>query len=54
MRYRSVRPDDAGIREAMKTITSESRLPGYRRIPVMRKLGFQVLWSYKQKKPPTQ
>ena len=35
MRYRSVRPDDASIREAMKKIASERRRFGYRRIHVM-------------------
>ena len=32
MRYRGVRPDDAAIREAMKTVASERRRFGYRRI----------------------
>ena len=35
MRYRSVRPDDATIREAMKKVASERRRFGYRRIHVM-------------------
>ena len=35
MRYRSVRPDDAAIREAMKKVASERRRFGYRRIHVM-------------------
>ena len=35
MRYRSVRPDDASIREAMKKIASERRRYGSRRIHVM-------------------
>ena len=35
MRYRSVRPDDASIREAMKKVASERRRFGYRRIHVM-------------------
>ncbi len=35
MRYRSVRPDDAAIREAMKKLASERRRFGYRRIHVM-------------------
>ena len=35
MRYRSVRPDDASIREAMKQVASERRRFGYRRILVM-------------------
>ncbi len=35
MRYRSVRPNDAAIREAMKKVTSERRRFGYRRIHVM-------------------
>ena len=35
MRYRSVRPDDASIREAMKKVACERRRFGYRRIHVM-------------------
>ena len=35
MRYRSVRPDDASLREAMKMVASERRRFGYRRIHVM-------------------
>ena len=35
MRYRSIRPDDASIREAMKKVASERRRFGYRRIHVM-------------------
>ncbi len=35
MRYRSVRPDDAGLREAMKAVAGERRRFGYRRIHVM-------------------
>ena len=35
MRYRSVRPDDTAIREAMKKVASERRRFGYRRIHVM-------------------
>ncbi len=35
MRYRSVRPDDAPIREAMKKVASERCRFGYRRIHVM-------------------
>ena len=35
VRYRSVRPDDARLREAMKAVTSERRRFGYRRIHVM-------------------
>ncbi|PHR20635.1 MAG: hypothetical protein COA37_15140 [Hoeflea sp.] len=35
MRYRSVRPDDASIQEAMKKLASERRRFGYRRIHVM-------------------
>lgn len=35
MRYRSVRPDDANIREAMKLVAFERRRFGYRRIHVM-------------------
>ncbi len=35
MRYCSVRPDDASIREAMRKVASERRSFGYRRIHVM-------------------
>lgn len=35
MRYRSVQPDDALIREAMKKLACERRRFGYRRIHVM-------------------
>jgi putative transposase len=35
MRYRSIRSDDACIREAMKKVASERRRFGYRRIHVM-------------------
>nr|WP_245454310.1 IS3 family transposase [Aquabacter cavernae] len=35
MRYRSVRPDDAGLREAMRAVAGERRRFGYRRIHVM-------------------
>lgn len=35
VRYRSIRPDDADIREAMKLVASERRRFGYRRIHVM-------------------
>jgi putative transposase len=35
VRYRSARPDDAAIREAMKAVASERRRFGYRRIHVM-------------------
>jgi len=35
VRYCSVRPDDADIREAMKAVASERRRFGYRRIHVM-------------------
>lgn len=35
VRYRSVRPDDAGLREAMTMVASERRRFGYRRIHVM-------------------
>jgi len=35
VRYKSVRPDDAGLREAMKMVASERRRFGYRRIHVM-------------------
>jgi putative transposase len=35
VRYRSIRPDDADIREAMKLVASVRRRFGYRRIHVM-------------------
>jgi putative transposase len=35
MRYKSVRPDDAELREAMKKVASERRRFGYRHIHVM-------------------
>ncbi|HBM62217.1 MAG TPA: hypothetical protein DD444_23880 [Citreicella sp.] len=35
MRYRSVRPDDAEARTAMKTVAAERRCFGYRRIHIM-------------------
>ncbi len=35
VRYRSIRPDDADIREAMRTVASERRGFGYRRIHFM-------------------
>src|SRR5690606_19892811 len=35
VRYRSVRPDDADLREAMRKVASERRRFGYRRIHVM-------------------
>ena len=35
VRYRSTRPDDAELREAMKKVASERRRFGYRRIHVM-------------------
>ncbi len=35
MRYRSVRPDDAALRDAMKAVAGERRRFGYRRIHVM-------------------
>jgi len=35
VRYRSVRPDDQDLRDAMKTVASERRRFGYRRIHVM-------------------
>jgi len=35
IRYRSSRPDDAGVREAMKRVAQERRRFGYRRIHVM-------------------
>ncbi|WP_394100539.1 IS3 family transposase [Xanthobacter wiegelii] len=35
MRYRSIRPEDAGLREAMKAMAGERRRFGYRRIHVM-------------------
>ena len=35
VRYRSVRPDDAELREAMKAVAIERRRFGYRRVHVM-------------------
>lgn len=35
VRYRSIRPDDADLREAMRRVASERRRFGYRRIHVM-------------------
>lgn len=35
MRYRSVRPDDAGARAAMKAVAAERRRFGYRRLHIM-------------------
>lgn len=35
VRYRSVRPDDTHLREAMKKVAAERRRFGYRRIHVM-------------------
>jgi len=35
MRYRSIRPDDAEVRAAMKALASERRRFGYRRIHIM-------------------
>jgi putative transposase len=37
VRYRSIRPDDAGLRERMRTIAHERRRFGYRRIHIMLK-----------------
>lgn len=34
VRYRSVRPDDAGARTAMKAVAAERRRFGYRRIHI--------------------
>ena len=35
VRYRSVRPDDASLREAMRAVAGERRRFGYRRIHIM-------------------
>lgn len=35
MRYRSIRPDDDALREAMKAVAAQRRRFGYRRIHVM-------------------
>ena len=35
VRYRSVRPDDAELRKAMKVVAAEHRRFGYRRVHVM-------------------
>ena len=43
VRYRSVRPDDADLRTAMKTVAAERRRFGYRRVHVMlERQGWQV------------
>lgn len=43
VRYRSVRPDDADLRTAMKAVAGERRRFGYRRVHVMlERQGWQV------------
>lgn len=43
VRYRSVRPDDAALRNAMKAVAAERRRFGYRRVHVMlQRQGWQV------------
>ena len=43
VRYRSVRPDDADLRKAMKQVAAERRRFGYRRVHVMlERQGWQV------------
>ena len=43
VRYRSVRPDDAVLRQAMKAVATERRRFGYRRVHVMlERQGWQV------------
>lgn len=43
VRYRSVRPDDAELRKAMKAVAAERRRFGYRRVHVMlERQGWQV------------
>ena len=43
VRYRSVRPDDADLRRAMKAVAAERRRFGYRRVHVMlERQGWQV------------
>ncbi len=43
VRYRSVRPDDANLRKAMKAVATERRRFGYRRVHVMlERQGWQV------------
>lgn len=43
VRYRSVRPDDAELRKAMKAVATERRRFGYRRVHVMlERQGWQV------------
>lgn len=43
VRYRSVRPDDAELRRAMKQVAAERRRFGYRRVHVMlARQGWQV------------
>ena len=47
MRYRSVRPDDADLRKAMKDVAAERRRFGYRRVHVMLE---RQGWHVNQKK----
>ena len=43
VRYRSVRPDDADLRQAMKAVADERRRFGYRRVHIMlERQGWQV------------
>lgn len=43
MRYRSLRPDDAALRRAMKAVVAERRRFGYRRVHMMlERQGWQV------------
>ncbi|EAQ01281.1 Integrase, catalytic domain [Pseudooceanicola batsensis HTCC2597] len=47
VRYRSVRPDDADLRQAMKVVAAERRRFGYRRVHVMLE---RQGWRVNQKK----
>ncbi|MBT8153909.1 IS3 family transposase [Epibacterium ulvae] len=47
VRYRSIRPDDADLRKAMKEVAAERRRFGYRRIHIM--LERQGIWVYQKK-----
>jgi putative transposase len=51
IRYCSVRPDDNGLRAAMKKVASERRRFGYRRIHVM--LMWQGIIMNQKKASPT-
>jgi putative transposase len=45
-RYRSTRPDDAGLRTRMRELASERRRFGYRRLQLLLKReGVEVSWK---------